>query len=88
MIYPYTFVEQRFGEAADYYLLNPVAVAVLLIQRCFWVGSTSDPAETAATHLPDNLYQLGAIMLAVSLVLLVLAQIWFTKLERRVPERL
>ncbi len=88
MIYPYTFVEQRFGAAADYYLLNPVAVAVLLIQRCFWTGSTDDPAATAASHLPANLFPLGGIMLAVSVVLLVLAQIWFTKLERRVPERL
>ncbi|HEX6149390.1 ABC transporter permease [Nocardioides sp.] len=88
MIYPYTFVEQRFGAAAEYYLLNPVAVAVLLIQRCFWTGSTDDPAETAAVHLPANLFPLGAIMLAVSLVLLVLAQIWFSRLERRVPERL
>ena len=88
MIYPFTFVEQRFGAAAEYYLYNPVAVAVLLIQRCFWIGTTSDPAETAATNLPPNLYQLGGIMLGLSIVLLVIAQLWFSKLERRVPERL
>jgi ABC-2 type transport system permease protein len=88
MIYPFTFVEQRFGAAADYYLLNPVAEAVLLIQRCFWVGSTEDPEATAAMHLPPDLFPRGVIMLGLSLVLLVLAQLWFTRFERRVPERL
>lgn len=88
MIYPFTLVEDRFGDYAKYYLLNPLAEAVLLIQRCFWIGTNSDPAATAREHLPPDLYERGAIMLAISFVLLVLAQLWFTRLERRVPERL
>lgn len=88
MIYPYTLVQDRFGSAADYYLLNPLAEAVLLVQRCFWVGTTSDPDATIAEHLPPDLWTRGVIMLAISAVLLVLAQLWFTKLERRVPERI
>ena len=52
MIYPYTLVEERFGAFADYYLLNPIADAVLLIQRAFWVGTTAHPAELARTDLP------------------------------------
>ena len=88
MIYPFTFVEQRFGPAAEYYLLNPLAEAVLLIQRCFWTGTTTDPQDTVVHHLPPDLFQRGFIMLAIGLVMLVIGQIIFTKLERRVPERL
>lgn len=88
MIYPFTFVEQRFGSLAEHYLLNPMAEAVLLIQRCFWTGSTSDPAWTAEHHLPDDLWSRGVIMLLISLVLLGLSQVIFSRLERRVPERL
>lgn len=88
MIYPFTFVEERFGDAARFYLLNPVAEAVLLMQRCFWVGTATDPEATAAQHLPPDLFQRGWIMLGISLVLLVGAQLWFTRLERKIPERL
>lgn len=91
MIYPFTFVEQRFEKVpwiADVYLLNPVAEAVLLIQRGFWVGSTADVEDTIAHHLPGDLYARGAIMIAISLGLLVLAQLWFAHYDKRVPERL
>lgn len=91
MIYPFSMVEERFDKlpwVADVYLLNPVAEAVLLVQRGFWIGTNSDPAAAAAEHLPDDLWSRGVIMLVVSLGLLVLAQLWFSKLERRVPERL
>jgi ABC-2 type transport system permease protein len=88
MIYPFSLVEERFGSFADLYLLNPLAEAVLLMQRCFWVGTTSDPEATIAEHLPPDLWGRGVIMFGLSLVLLVFAQLWFTKFERRVPERL
>ncbi len=88
MIYPFSLVEERFGAAAQYYLLNPLAEAVLLIQRCFWVGTTPEPEATALEHLPSDLFPRGAIMVVISAVLLVLAQLLFTRLERRVPERL
>ena len=89
MMYPYTLVHERFGDTiANYYLLNPMAEAVLLIQRGFWIGTTSDPDATAAEHMPDHLFTRGLIMLAASLVLLVLAQRIFARLEAKVPERL
>ena len=91
MIYPYSMVAERFDKVpwvTDVYLLNPVAEAVLLTQRCFWIGTNSDPEAAAAEHLPDDLWSRGVIMLVISLGLLVLAQLWFSKLERRVPERL
>ena len=88
MIYPYSLVEERFGEAARFYLLNPLAEAVLLFQRCFWTGTTPDPDLTVLESMPPDLFTRGAVMLVLSLVFLVLAQLWFTRLERRVPERL
>ena len=88
MIYPFSMVENRFGDAAKYYLLNPLAEGVLLIQRCFWVGTTDDPDATTLEHLPPDLFSRGAIMLVISLAFLVFAQFWLTRFERRVPERL
>ena len=88
MIYPYTLVRDRFGHFADYYLYNPLAECVLLMQRCFWIPLTEDPEAYIAEHMPPDLFQRGLVFLGLSLVLLVLAQVWFSKLERRVPERL
>lgn len=91
MIYPYSLVAERFDRipwVADVYLLNPIAEAVLLMQRCFWVPLTNDPELSLTEHLPADLWSRGLIMLGLSVVLLVFAQVWFSKLERRVPERL
>jgi len=88
MIYPYSIVEERFGRLAELYLLNPLAEVVLLVQRCFWTGSTPDPRETVRENIPDNLFAVGFAHLGVSLVLLVVAQLVFTRLENKFAERL
>ncbi len=91
MIYPYSMVAERFAEipwVAEVYLLNPMAEAVLLMQRCFWVPLTADPEAAMLEHLPVDLWSRGVIMLVLSFIGLGLAQVWFSKLERRVPERL
>jgi ABC-2 type transport system permease protein len=88
MIYPYTLVEERFGSAAVLYLWNPLADAVLLMQRAFWVGSTEDPAVTEAFHIPDNLATMSFATLGLSLVLLLIGQLVFSRLENKIPERL
>lgn len=88
MIYPYTLVHERFGQYSGLYLLNPIADAVLLFQRCFWAGTTSDVDATIAEHFPDHLFARGFAALAGSLVLLALAQWAFSKLENKIPERL
>jgi len=79
MIYPYSLVEERFGSIAPWlptvYLMNPLAEAVLLMQRCFWVGTNSDPEAAALEHLPPDLYARGLVMLLISVVTLVLAQL-------------
>ena len=88
MIYPYSMVEERFGSLANYYLLNPLAEVVLLIQRCFWTGATDDPAATVRERLPDNLFAWGFAHLGAAVVLLVIAQLSFTRLENKFAERL
>jgi ABC-2 type transport system permease protein len=88
MIYPYSMVDERFGSLADYYLLNPIAIAVLLFQRAFWVGTTDHPEELAQTDLPDHLFALGFAMIPACLVILVIAQLVFSRLESKIPERI
>jgi ABC-2 type transport system permease protein len=88
MMYPYTLVAKRFGGHTTLYLLNPISEAVLSFQRCFWVGATSRPAHTAAVDMPPHLFWLSLRALLISLVILAIAQSMFSRLERRIPERL
>jgi len=89
MIYPFTLVPERFGEdLVGLYLANPLAEAVLLMQRGFWVGVTDDPQATMADHLPEYLWTRGLVHLGIALVVLVVAQLVFTRLENKFPERL
>ncbi|WP_067429265.1 ABC transporter permease [Nocardioides jensenii] len=88
MIYPYSMVDERFHGHTELYLANPIAQAVLLMQRAFWVGTTSDPGKTVTEHMPDHLLTRGAISILVSLVLLGIAQWVFSRLENKIPERI
>jgi ABC-2 type transport system permease protein len=88
MMYPYTLVAQRFHHHTSIYLLNPITEAVLSFQRCFWVGATSNPTRTAAIDMPNNLLWVSVRGLLISLVVLIIAQSTFSRLERRIPERL
>jgi ABC-2 type transport system permease protein len=89
MLYPFTKVADRFGENfVGLYLANPIAEAVLLMQRCFWTTVTSDPAASARVNMPDHLFTRGLIQLGACLVFLAFAQVVFTRLENKFPERL
>jgi ABC-2 type transport system permease protein len=88
MIYSYSMVDQRFGRFADYYVLNPIADAVMLVQQAFWIGTISDPEEAAVERLPSNLIELGLIGLGISVVLLLVAQLVFSRIQNRIPDRL
>jgi len=88
MIYPYSLVDERFGRFAEFYLLNPIAEAVLLAQRCFWAGATTDPERTIRENFPPNLFELGLIHLGSALLVLVLAQLVFSRVENKFAERL
>jgi ABC-2 type transport system permease protein len=89
MLYPFSRVADRFGEQfVGLYLANPIAEAVLLMQRCFWTTVTSDPAATAAENMPDHLFTRGFIQLGACLLFLVFAQMVFMRLDNKFPERL
>ena len=89
MLYSFTMVDDRFGAGfMNTYLANPLAEAVLLMQRCFWTTVNSDPAAAAIEHMPDHLFTRGLVHLGAALVALVIAQLVFTRLENKFPERL
>jgi ABC-2 type transport system permease protein len=88
MMYPFTMIHDNLGDKSWIYLLNPISDAVLLFQRAFWVGVTDNPEATAAKHLPEHLWLYGIGALGGSLVVLVVAQLIFSKHENKIPERL
>ena len=88
MMYPYSLVAERFRGHTELYLANPIADAVLLVQRCFWVPTTDDIDTTVADHMPDHLFTRGFVALAAAMLMLVLAQKIFTHFENKMPERL
>lgn len=100
MMYPYWITYDRFPNVwHEVYLANPVAEAVQLIQRGFWYPtcdgpcammprSLEDPTLVPAPEFADHLFTRGFVMLAVGVVLLVVGQWVFARLEKTVPERL
>jgi ABC-type polysaccharide/polyol phosphate export permease len=102
MMYPYTLVEQRFAEfpaIAHFYLLNPMAVAVLLFQRAFWITTVSDQDAAEASkefgfqpgleaNFPPHLFLRGFIMLVFAALFLAFAQWAFSRLDDKIPDRL
>jgi ABC-2 type transport system permease protein len=91
MIYPYSrLADSSVGGTwvETVYLADPIAIATLLMQRCFWAGATSHPRVTIATEFPDHLFQRGVVMLVASVVMLGIAQWAFSRLERKFAERI
>ncbi|KRE92957.1 hypothetical protein ASG76_16070 [Nocardioides sp. Soil774] len=97
MMYPYYLIAD--GERIplkyhDLYVANPVAEAVMLIQRGFWIPTCDGPCVVdplTGAELPEfvgDLYSRGLVMLVIGLVLLAVGQFVFSRLEKTVPERL
>ncbi len=89
MMYPFSYVALSLPPVwVEIYLANPIAIAVLLMQRCFWIGTTAHPAAMEAVNMPDHLMERGLIALLISIVSMVIAQVIFSRLENKMPERL
>jgi ABC-2 type transport system permease protein len=96
MMYPYWLIadgERIPTKYHDLYVANPVAEAVMLIQRGFWYPTCSPDCSNTPEGFPapefvSDLYSRGFIMLGIGLVLLAVAQWVFARLEKTVPERL
>ena len=91
MIYPYTLVDERFGEAAA---VLPAATRSPTPCCCssaaFWVGTTERPEATEAdAPAATTCCSIGADHARrPRLVLLVIGQLVFSRLENKIPERL
>ena len=84
------------------YLSNPLTVGVLLLQRAFWAPTIppcpaprvevclphGDPSALGYPDFPNHLFLLGGLMLVISIVVLVLCQVAFSRLEGKFAERL
>ena len=84
-LYPWEFVADRLGPIGEQiYLANPVAMAVLLNQRAFWVPAV----DSGETVMPDHLLMHGGIMLVCCLGLVGVAQLIFARLEHGFAEKM
>lgn len=82
-VYSYELVVNSIGAAAaqDFYLANPLAAAVLGMQRAFWVAGDGAPT-------PDGLGLRLLVMSAIGLLLLLGAQRVFSRLEGNFAQEL
>jgi ABC-2 type transport system permease protein len=80
IVYSFSFVHKALSgnwiETA--YLSNPATIAILGLQRGLWTAGNADPTKGV---YPENLTLLLVIALLASLVLLVLAQALFARLQ-------
>ncbi|UDY22756.1 ABC transporter permease [Nocardioides sp. Kera G14] len=88
MVYSYEMVHKALPTwLENVYLADPIAMAVLFMQRAFWV-TTGDDGTTAIAVMPDHMVLRGSLTLALSLIVLVIGQLVFSRFEKRIPERL
>lgn len=91
MMYPFSLVmDVKADHPVVYqlYMANPLAEAVLLMQRFFWLPAVDNPEEVVKTEFPPDLWERGLIMLVILVGLLYFAQKFFARLEGKFPERL
>lgn len=70
------------------YMANPIAQAVLLMQRLFWYPLVENKREIIGRAFPPDMFVRGLITLGFCVVFLWLAQKFFSKAEVTFPERL
>lgn len=82
IVYPFTFVANASPSPVltELYLANPVTMAIIGAQRALWAAG-SDPASGIEQVWPEQLELRLVIALAVSLVLLFIAQRVFSRLQ-------
>jgi ABC-2 type transport system permease protein len=89
MVYSYEMVHDHLPRwAEEIYLADPIAMAVLFMQRAFWTTTGDDASDAHLAAMPDHFILRGLFALGLSLVMLVIGQLVFSKFEKRIPERL
>jgi ABC-2 type transport system permease protein len=92
MIYPFARLAQsglmeRHHWLYYLYLADPLAPAVLLMQRAFWLPTFEEPSQIGYPDLPHHYWLLGWATLLVSFVVLGICQLAFNRLENKIAER-
>lgn len=89
MVYSFEMVHDHLPHwMQELYLADPIALAVLLMQRAFWVGTTDQDGGGAVAMMPSHLFERSALALLASVIFLGFAQWVFTKFDKRIPETL
>jgi ABC-2 type transport system permease protein len=103
MMYPYSLVHIRFKGfpvIEHFYLANPIANAVLLMQRAFWITTIgpSDIKEAKEqqwgfkaglnSNFPPHLLERGLLFIVIGALFVAFAQWVFTRLDDKIPDRL
>jgi ABC-2 type transport system permease protein len=93
MIYAYEMVRDAMAGrpwwVLEIYQSNPVAISGMLLQRAFWLPTVDEEyAGDPVLDLAPDLYVRGLVLLGVSLVLIVVAQRIFSRLEGNFAEQL
>ncbi len=88
MMYPYSLVAERFDGHTELYLANPIADAVLLVQRCFWVPTPLTRRRPSRCTCPTTCSHAGSSPWPSGSCSCVFAQWIFRRFENKIPERL
>jgi ABC-2 type transport system permease protein len=87
IVYSFGFIDQKLhgNWLEQIYLANPITLAVLGMQRAFWVAGTT---TSTLTNWPPDLALRLWVALAISIVLLWLCQRIFSKLQGNFAQEL
>lgn len=90
VLYPWYLVKETLGETFYFfYQLNPMTIAVEIFHAAFWAPTAAVQAAPEGARLPEHLLSLWLpIGLLISLVILVLGQTVFRRLEGRFAQEL
>ncbi|MDQ3465057.1 MAG: ABC transporter permease [Actinomycetota bacterium] len=91
VLYPWSFAREQLGGgwAEQLYIANPLTIAAQLFQLAFWFPGVETDRETVGTdQLIPELFTRGIVALLVSLVLLGVGQLAFSRLESRFAQEL
>lgn len=92
MMYPYSKIAEANIPTwlRELYLADPLAIGVILMQRCFWVPTVHGHhgKYRKVVEMPPHLWERGVLMIVAGLVFLVICQKIFSKLEGKFAERL
>lgn len=100
MMYPFSRIwnaHNQYPLLYQIYMWNPVAEAVILMQRCFWwdvvpqsqkQGHYLVTGGVKALEFPPDMYFRGFVMLIAGAFCLYMAQRFFSRVEGTFPERM